>query len=492
MTQDDLPYTEKARKLILPSFALTEICEASDTGAVRTSFPNGEHELVVYERPKSTEDGRRVHGKQKSTGSQFNLFPLILCASSVPWTEATLYILHRLESVIDPVMSTFSGIADDLTAYRRFLDEEMIDWDSFPAQKLARPTYRYSSYLKAAVYSGEIAVSSARRRMGAIIAFYKWLKSEGIFAPANTPWKERDIYLKLKGSQGFEFTQRATLTDISIKMPKQFDPYDGCINDGGKLRPLSSIEQRYLTEALCAQRNTEMTLIHLFSLLTGARIQSVLTFRVQHVRRLAVEYKDDNSSFDIRCPIGPGTGVDTKLNKQMSLHIPNWFVGLLLTYVDSERAKKRRALASGGDKEQQYLFLSKYGSPFYSSREEMRAFDSRSERRHPIKGQSVRKFMSEVIIPYVRERYDPQFRYQFHDLRASFGMNLTDSQMKLVERKKRTLHQVREFVKVRMGHASASTTDCYLQYRGNLSHLQHITDDHDGFLRGLAMEAKLF
>lgn len=489
MTEKNSLSTHKARKLTLPSFVLTEICDVADQGAVRISIPDGAGETVYYERPKRTFTGVRIDGKPNWKISQFNLFPVVLCANGLPWEEATIYILSRLEDVIDPSITTYSGIADDLSAYRRFLDDELIDWKNFPVQKLTRPTYRYSSFLRTAVTSGEIAASYARRRMGAVIGFYNWIKDEHIFVPTNAPWKEKDVYLKIKGSHGFEFTQRSIMTDVSIKVPKQIDPYDGGIDDGGKLRPLDMNEQQQLLEALFAQGNTEMTLIHLLALLTGARIQSILTFRVRHARTLFVENFGGDQLAEIRCPIGPGTGIDTKNDKQMSIHLPVWLCKMLLTYANSDRARKRRQLAVGGDADEQYLFLSKYGTPFYSSKADMRIFDEISDRRHPIKGQSVRKFMSEVVIPYVRTHHNANFRYQFHDLRASFGMNLTDSQLKLVEQKKRTLSQVREFIKVRMGHASAATTDLYLQYRGNLSHIHHVADDHDNHLRKLVAEA---
>lgn len=491
MIENDFFSVRRAKKLTLPSFILSEICDVTDEGAVRISLSTGACETVYYERRKLADSGLRINGKSKWTPSQFNLFPVVLCSTGLPWAEATIYILSRLENIVDPSMSTFSGIADDLSAYRRFLDDEMIDWRNFPVQKLSRPTYRYSSYLREAVNNGELAISYARRRMGAVISFYSWLKSEGICLPMYAPWKEKDVYFKFKDGHGIEFMKRATVTDVSIRVPKQIDPYDGCIDDGGKLRPLSLSEQQQLMEALFKQGNTEMTLIHLFALLTGARIQSVLTFRVRHARSLSAEMLARDALFEIRCPIGPGTGIDTKMNKQMSLHLPLWLFKMLLTYVNSDRAKKRRLLAVGGDSDDQYLFLSKYGTPFYSSKDDMRIFDEKSGRRHPIKGQSVRKFMSEVVIPYIRVNYNPNFRYQFHDLRASFGMNLTDSQLKLVEQKKRTLSQVREFVKVRMGHASAATTDRYLQYRGHLSHIQHVADDHDDHLWKLAAEAGL-
>jgi len=475
--------TRTAKKTVLPAFVLTEVCEATDDEAVRLALPSEGDRLEYYERPKLADTGQRRDGKPKWKASRFNLFPVVLESTGLPWPEANVYIVSRLENASDPSMTTYDGIAEDLAAYRRFLDEEEIDWQKFPAQRLARPTYRYSASLSRAVSEGKIAASSGKRRMSSVIGFYNWVIKEEVIKPAHLPWREKDVLLTVTGNHGFELTKHVTTTDVSIKIPKQQDPYDGCIDDGGKLRPLPVEEQRWVLDGLFAQGNTEMTLIHLLALATGARIQTVLTFRVKNLRKLTEEQL---SAGEIRCPIGPGTGIDTKRDKRMSLHIPLWLYRMLQTYSTSERARQRRTLAKGGDVDNQYLFLSKYGTPFYQSKEDSRAFDETNELRHALKGQSVRKYMSEVVIPYVRAKHSASFHYRFHDLRASFGMNLTDNQLKLVEQGKATLSNVREFVKVRMGHSSAVTTDLYLTYRGNIAQVAQVTDDHDDYLRDLA------
>ncbi len=480
-----------AKKVVLPSFVLTEVCDATDDGAIRVDLGEIATAAAYFERPKLSPAGLRVDGKPKWKPSRFNLFPVVLEASGLPWPEASIYVLGRLENTPDPSMATYDGIADDLAAYRRFLDDEDIDWRHFPAQKLSRPTYRYRSHLLRAVEAGGLAASSAKRRMSSVIAFYSWMKEDGLLVPAHAPWRESDVYIKLTGVHGFEFTKHVTTTDVAIKLPRQEDPYEGTIDDGGKLRPLSKVEQRGIMEALVARGNTEMTLVHLLALVTGARIQTVLTFRLGHVQRWTPEQLQGQPSSEIRCPVGPRTGIDTKRNKSMSLHIPVWLCRALQTYANSDRARLRRTTAKGGDVAEQYLFLSRYGTPLYRSREDSRTFDAESESRQPIKGQSVRKFMGEVVIPHVRAHYDSTFHYQFHDLRASYGMNLTDSQLKLVEEGKRTLSQVREFVKVRMGHESASTTDKYLQFRGNTAHILQVSDDHDEYLMALTAKAGL-
>ncbi len=472
--------TLQARKILLPSFTLTEVCNSDYAGAaVQLSLKD---EPLGY----STRPVNRGSQHNEAELFSYNLMPVVVDQNSVPWGEANIYLLSRLTDSIAPSMSTYAGIADDLSAYRRFLDETAIDWLAFPSQKLSRPTYKYNARLRHAVAAGEIAAATARRRMGAVISFYRWLKADGVLPTENALWKESDRYIELKDAHGFKFTKKVITTDVSIRVAKQEDPYDGKINDGGKLRPLAQEEQEWLLDALASIGNTEMTLIHLMGMLTGARIQTILTFRVRH----ALLELDDIHGGELRFPIGPGTGIDTKNDKQMVLHIPIWFYKMLRTYVHSDRAKKRRERATGGDNENQYLFLSVRGVPFYRCKEESRAYDATNTLRHNKVGQAVRQFITEQVIPFVRTKYGARnFHYQFHDTRATFGMNMTDHQLKLVEQGKTTLKEVREFVKTRMGHESAATTDLYLQYRSNLKLVRWVGVEYESHLKKLSERA---
>ena len=56
------------------------------------------------------------------------------------------------------------------------------------------------------------------------------------------------------------------------------------------------------------------------SLLTGARIQTVLTLKVRH----ALFDLADSRSPELRLPVGPGTGVNTKNDKRVVLVFPAW------------------------------------------------------------------------------------------------------------------------------------------------------------------------
>lgn len=480
--------TRKARKILLPSLIVTELAEETDDGAIRIALPKSSLQEAYFVRPKQAEThvtrGQSTH--LLPTGGQFNLFPLVLDAEGIPWAEANIYLLSRIKDSLAPAMSTYSCIADDLAAYRRFLDDSGINWMYFPAHKLSRPTYRYNGHLRLAIAADEISSSTAKRRMSSVIAFYTWLISEGVLAPEHSPWKASDRYIELKDTHGFKFSKLVTTTDVSLHIPKQNDPYAGIIDDGGKLRPLTQDEQAWLIDALISLDNTEMTLIHLFALLTGARIQTILTFRVRHVLIELVE----PLPLALRFPVGPGTGIDTKNDKHQVLHIPTWFFQILQTYAHSERAKRRRQRATGGDALDQYLFLSIRGTPMYQSKAESKTFNSSISIRHTKAGQGIRQFITERVLPFIRAKHNvPSFNYQFHDTRATFGMNLTDAQLGLVSKGEITLHEAREFVKSRMCHASSATTDRYLQYRKNLKIVCAVSAAYDNHLRQLAERA---
>jgi hypothetical protein len=116
-----------ARKILLPRLVVTKIANAGDPHVECISLPTTAPDEACYVCPLQTEDtDKRLDGKPRWQGTRFNLFPVVLDATGVPW----------------------------------------------------------------AVAAGEIAASTAKRRMSAIIAFYTWLKNEGVLAPEHAPWKE--------------------------------------------------------------------------------------------------------------------------------------------------------------------------------------------------------------------------------------------------------------------------------------------------------------
>lgn len=365
-------------------------------------------------------------------------------------------------------MTTYSAAVDDLSAFRFWLDDQPKDLlFHFPQNKLERVTYRYFGYLKMEFFGGRIASETANHRMLTVIDFYRFLSNSQYFIPEFPAWTEKRVRLSFKTDHGAVINKSVTTTDLKIKPPKASDAFRDTILDGGQLRPLTQQEQGWLMSALKSLDNSEMYLLFLFMLTTGARIQTACTLRVGHFQGNRQVFRSDASGgqeiVKLRC--GPGTLIDTKNDKQGILQVPLSVFEVLQTYAHSNRAMRRRSGAKGGDCPEQYLFLTNRCKPYYLDKAEASAFDPTKKTRHFSDGGTIRKFLSGQILPYIHRHHDPKFAMKIHDMRATFGMNQTDIQLAMVESGKTTLTKARDIVRQLMWHESASTTDRYLDYR---------------------------
>ena len=98
-------------------------------------------------------------------------------------------------------------------------------------------------------------------------------------------------------------------------------------------------------------------------------------------------------------------------------------------------------------------------------------------------GQPVRQFLKEHVIPYVREHHDKHFYYRPHDLRASFGMNMVELLMELVQAGTITLHRARMTVKDLLWHESFATTDLYLNYHSQMDAIYEAVNSYGNQLQ---------
>lgn len=460
---------ELRRKVLLPVFQLTELTTQDDPRALRRVIKQGKgHPALIYHYRFACDD-------EAGRGFNYNLLPVVLDRNAAPWPLGILFILAQLEAETTPAMATFQSKADDLGAYKEWLDiHDQADdlMFLFPKIKLRRPTYRYRGYLQQQVQAGEVAPATAKRRMGTVVAFYRWLIDNDHFQPEYPPWEETQYQLALKTTEGLVISKRVISTDVSIRSPKSEDPFAGTIQDGGKLRPLTSKEQNWVLEATEAKGNTECYLIQLFMLVTGARMQTAGTLRLRHFTSPNPHYSKaltgDGEVFKLKA--GPDTGIDTKNDKSGVLQVPRPVYELLRIYALSERVRVRRGrfLAKHGEHPDPYLFLTQQGNPYYTAKAEALRFNPDLNRRHEKIGQPVRQFLKEHVIPYVHDHHDKQFHYRIHDLRASFGMNMTEQLMELVQGGTITLSRARMIVKDLLWHESFATTDLYLNYRSQM------------------------
>lgn len=450
---------------VLPQLRLTKVRRSPGDGALPVDHQH-DGQPVKYWRNRVSPSATRW--------TEFRSLPLVLDGAGVPWQQACLWILEKAQAKPRNIDS-LKPIAQDLAAYRTFLEELSLEWDDFSAvEKYARPTYLYRNHLHHQVNLGELKRSTASRRMSTVISFYRFLmrNSRMQFSPVNPPWVDTDVGIEYRDSKGFKQVATVVTTDISIKAAKRQDAWDETIDDGGKLRPLPVAEQKALVIALKELGNIEYALMHYVALLTGAREMTVLTLRLRDVSKPPSDIPQ--WSHKIQC--GPGTGVDTKGDiPGVFLSVPRALYEELHAYAISERAVRRRAKTERGEDPSNYLFLTQHGQPYYESKEDRNALRDSSTplRRSVLSGRPLRKFVEESVIPLVQKTH-PRFRYRFHDLRATFGMNWVDYQMTQAGPEGFGKHYLwaRDQLRKLMWHKNPLTTDKYLEYREHMHHLQ--------------------
>ncbi|EIK9884155.1 site-specific integrase [Salmonella enterica] len=461
------------RKKTLRQLTMTMVTDVND--------PEGE----LVELDSSNSYSRKavaplnVNGKIIKSYS-YNYFPIILNKDGSPWQEGVLYIIAKANTDFNYKILTYHSIMSDLTHFKNFIDENNIDMLSFPKMKLLRPTYRYRNYLLLLVQNDELSSHTAKRRVSTMIKFYRYLTEENDFKPSNPPWNESDLYIKTHDLRGSAFHLKKLTTDLKIKSPTNNNPFSKYLIDEGRLRPLPKSEQLVLIEVINRLRNTEMLLIHLIALLTGARIQTVLTLKKSHFSK-----PSDTIDCSFTLVTGRGTGIDTKNDKNLILIFPKMLYDKIRIYSLSERYLNRVNKIKNSDYND-YLFLSNRGVPYYLGKESLKSSNTSPHERTMHNGEAVRQFISKRVIPIMRNKLaNDNYIFRYHDLRATFGMNLSESQMRLVEEGKLSLHEAREYVKASMGHASAEMTDRYLNYKSNLDAVIALQENFEEYINNI-------
>lgn len=473
---------DQARVHSLPLFRLTKVKDTSGSGRIPVDHYHGGKHIKYWRGAVSPTETR---------WTEFRALPLVVDSSGVPWPEACLWLLDRAQAKPRAITS-LPPVAQDLAAYRTFLDELALEWDDFSAaEKYARPTYLFRNHLHNKINAGELSRSTASRRMSTVISFYRYLMltSRMGFSPKNPTWVEKGISIKYLDTKGLSQVATVTTTDISIKESRRQDGTAETINDGEKLRPLSVVEQKALVSALKELGNQEYSLMHYTALLTGAREMTTLTLRLRDVLLPPTEISQ--WPHKIRC--GPGTNIDTKGDvSRVYLVVPRMLYELLHAYAVSARAVHRRRKSVLGEAPHNYLFLTNQGQPYYESKEDRTTLRDATHplRRSALNGRPLRKFIEQSVIPLVQKNL-PQFKYRFHDLRATFGMNWVDYQMEKSgsDFGKRYVWARNQLSKL-MWHKSPLTTDKYLEHREHMHHLQLAQQGWSDHLVELIQEAR--
>jgi len=407
-------------------------------------------------------------------------YPMLINNDGSLWKHGNLYLLSKLKSYTKPSPKTLDSIAIDLKIFKEWCDNEDIDYLSAP-RKVLRPTYMYRSHLQILLRDGKISPNTVKRRISTIIGFYRYLIEIENIKFKFPLWESGITSITYQDKQGFKQTKQVNTTDVSkVIATSNPDLYDEAIEDGGRLHPLSQDTQMILFQILKDISNSEMTLGFLIALTTGARMQTVFTLRRKHF------LKDiHQNEKEIRIKVGYGTDCDTKFQKQHTLVLPKWVYDKVKIYLNSPRANARlyKAKHLFDTNELQYAFLNRSGIPYYASGDD----PYRKLYRDSPNGNAVRQFMIQTLKKEF-EKNGIKLDFTFHDLRASFGMNLLDKLMPLVKQKELSLSHALIHIKERMGHSSLTTTEKYLNFRDKNKIKEQAQDDYEQYLENLINE----
>lgn len=461
----------------LKNFALKAVCSLDDT----------ELEYTKDIDDPQTDKILRLGYKSLKTGMpSFTVksLPTIIDDDGLPWGLGCYYLTYlTVHQLADP--ASIQKYAVHLSEFYDFCRVEDIAPLLDTPSKRKRPIFRFRDQLLASVRDGEITDKTANNKIGNVVRFFRWIIDEHSYVFKHPPFTNDSMFISYSQANGSIGHKLVQSHDARIKtFPKSQVPSENVIVDDGRLRPLPPIEQEALLDTLEKSKNTEMVLILIFALTTGARIQSALTLRHKHFR---VEVDPDGS---VPLAIGHGTSVDSKYSKKQVLIIPSFIQRKLAIYSHSERSKARfkkysalRGIEPSEEAmEECYLFLTNRGHPLYDAKSDLYKLDLSQQRTNLRTGDGVRKFINQHVLPPMKKKFGEHYHFQFHDLRATFGINLVDACNKLVNKGEMGVSEVLPFVQSRMNHTDSKTTESYIHYRERNKQAEQIIETYQDTL----------
>ncbi|MBR9794072.1 MAG: site-specific integrase [Gammaproteobacteria bacterium] len=432
-----------------------------------------------------SEDGEEVQhqiffSNTSPSNRNFNRIPILYDEDSMAIERhSTLSLLTARKNRVHE--STISSTAQSLEEFFNFCMKNKLNWKEPPRNRLNKPIYKYSKYLQELIYEGRITPRTAKRKVSDVIRFCKdCLNDYGDeFFGSYPPYTEKmTSFITPEKTMYYALSQ-----EEQIRAPKEVSVDKHLyIEDGGKLKPLSASEHAVLSQILDnnkCKKNIEMRYIFKTALKTGARLQTILTLSTKDI---SVKLNLPSGYDDINHIIQAGKSyiADSKLSRNINIFMPYSWVQTLQVYINSPRYKKRLKLyfknlginnPSEEQKESAYIFLTNRGTPYYDRQADLKTFRPENSRSKARIGGGVHDYIANHILPQMRVILGEGYSFHFHDLRATYGINLRDQ---LKELYPNDIEEVYKQIQTRMSHKNRETTELYVKYDPNYSELMSL------------------
>lgn len=416
------------------------------------------------------------HSEKDSQGNDIPIFieskkvltpimPAIIQSNGEVWETGSLYFTKYLSINSGRDYKTLISIAYELLDFYRFiedcqLEDECFDWLYFPLEEEDRITRRYVNHLDQLFKQNILKSSTRSKAINAIVGFYKFcfkqkLLDKGVIKNG-LPFKIISKNISRLDSLGFGQIIEVKTTNVARSASKKKKTADG-ISDGHILHPIPSNDLEIIKEYLGIHPSRAFQLFFSFALETGARSQTISTIRIHHIK----EILDTKPIFEDRLglAIGNQTTIDSKFSSENFIYIPKYLCIELLKYCKSETWLENAKLSHYGVSDHNYVFLTKRGTPYYTSKAEIKELeDSDTGLNQNIAIGGTARSQLNTLLKTITEKHPDFPKFSIHDLRATFAMNMFHSYSNRGFNSSQALLNIKKM----LGHKSVLTTEMYL------------------------------
>jgi len=445
-------------------------------GGVPTAICGAEGELTVFQVNE--------RGAIGSAGDVYN-FPFLFLESGLPWAEANAYLLSLVENKHSKTRPTddVRRKASKLLDYLMYCEKNSIDWKDFSGKRPSlRPTYKYYRHL---IDKGGKSGAVINQYTGVVYDFYKYVSRYWHDIDINRVDTVKKLKIMLQGTSSYRSVEVEKRSQTRPTAPASPVPIGFVRDDGEDLRPLTNSQLSQLLDCIyLPDWSAQERLIILTSLMTGARKQSVLTLRLRHLESFTQANLRSDGTYLINA--GPGTGIDTKFDKEQRIYVPKQLADDLKVWASSPLAvKRRKALRErmlliddqGMSERDMYLFVSDQGNCYYMAED-----DPRYEFVKSRPAGQVTETIRKKLMRSVSSQFPTGFTY--HWLRATFAFQLYQKLVPLLKDGKLQYGEEISIIQHRLHHNDRETTENYLKLFLMYSEKMVAQERYEGWLVG--------
>lgn len=410
--------------------------------------------------------------------------PVIIQSDGLPWKIGNLYLIGQLDNPSLSNMKTLSARAIHLKYYLQYLEHTNQHFLDLPKQYQERVPRKFRSFLQSVIEQHDFSAQYINTILSSVAHFYNYIQNQALIPLSdieNKPFTERIISIAINNDVGLTRRISVMANDLKLKSSRKPIPSLGKLRDGGSLRPLSLEEQQIIFKAFDDDyASIELELMMRIALETGARQQSVCTLSITCIKT-ALNYLERHSKSE-HAVINTGYRyrTDSKGGRLNRLIFSRNLIYDLATYIDCERAEYRRKNINSfyAETEDNYIFLTRTGNPYLTAERELidrnhskPIWNTKAPVMIPKNGQSLRneleKFVNKV------QKLEPNLQnFSFHDLRATYGMNIVRN----LRAKGYPDSKIFDHVRQRLNHRSLTTTEAYLKFDSEVKEFNDIQD----------------